>query len=202
MASADSPPNPRRLRALRSPGSPPREGEHGAAGDRDRAAPHDLDVERLPDHLERLYRAALLLTGSREDAEDLVQETCARVLRRPRLLRQGSDLSYLLRALRNTWLNARRTPTLETVDSVEVGALGVEAQRPDAMISIEAHDLLAAVSQLPDAYRETLVAVDVLGLSYKEAARALRVREGTVMSRLFRARLRVARALGAERAQG
>ena len=68
-----------------------------------------LDPERLGDHLDRLYRAAWALTGSREDAEDLVQETYARVLSRPRLLRNEDDLGYLLRALRNTFLNERRT---------------------------------------------------------------------------------------------
>ena len=64
-----------------------------------------LDPARLGDHLDRLYRAAWALCGSREDAEDLVQETYARVLAGPRLLRNEDDLGYLLRALRNTFLN-------------------------------------------------------------------------------------------------
>ena len=63
-----------------------------------------LDPARLGDHLDRLYRAAWALCGSREDAEDLVQETYARLLARPRLLRNEDDLGYLLRALRNTFL--------------------------------------------------------------------------------------------------
>ena len=65
---------------------------------------HPLDPAQLGDHLDRLYRAAWALAGSREDAEDLVQETYARVLSRPRLLRNEDDLGYLLRALRNTFL--------------------------------------------------------------------------------------------------
>jgi len=68
-----------------------------------------LDPARLGDHLDRLYRAAWALCGSREDAEDLVQETYARLLARPRLLRSEDDLGYLLRALRNTFLNQKRT---------------------------------------------------------------------------------------------
>jgi RNA polymerase sigma-70 factor, ECF subfamily len=68
-----------------------------------------LDPARLGDHVDRLYRAAWALCGSREDAEDLVQETYARVLARPRLLRHEDDLGYLLHALRNTFLNERRT---------------------------------------------------------------------------------------------
>src|SRR3954468_8923596 len=68
-----------------------------------------LDPAGLGDHVDRLYRAAWALCGSREDAEDLVQETYARVLSRPRFLRHEDDLGYLLRALRNTFLNQRRT---------------------------------------------------------------------------------------------
>jgi RNA polymerase sigma-70 factor, ECF subfamily len=68
-----------------------------------------LDPARVGDHLDRLYRASWALCGSREDAEDLVQETYARVLARPRLLRNDDDLGYLLRALRNTFLNQKRS---------------------------------------------------------------------------------------------
>src|SRR5262245_7437806 len=68
-----------------------------------------LDNDRLGDHVDGLYRAAWGFCGSREDAEDLVQETYARVLARPRMLRNEDDLGYLLRALRNTFLNQKRT---------------------------------------------------------------------------------------------
>ncbi|MDE3132176.1 MAG: hypothetical protein KGL16_13585, partial [Acidobacteriota bacterium] len=62
-----------------------------------------LDPESLGDHLDRLYRAAWSLCGSREEAEDLVQETFARVLLKPRFLRSEDDIGYLLRVLRNTF---------------------------------------------------------------------------------------------------
>src|ERR671920_780357 len=68
-----------------------------------------LDPERLGDHLDRLYRAAWALCGSREDAEDLVQETYARVLSKPRMLRNDDDLGYLMRVLRNTFVSRHRT---------------------------------------------------------------------------------------------
>jgi RNA polymerase sigma-70 factor, ECF subfamily len=154
-----------------------------------------LDPARLGDHLDRLYRAAWALCGSREDAEDLVQETYARVLARPRLLRHDDDLGYLLRALRNTFLTQKRTerrrlrpdPLPEQLDLVA----DPEAREPQA--ALEAGELYAAIAALPDDFRDVLVAVDVTGLSYKEAARALRIREGTVMSRLYRARRQVVR---------
>ena len=66
-----------------------------------------------------------------------------------------------------------------------------QAREPQA--ALEARDLYAAVAALPADYRDVLVAVDVTGLSYKEAARALRIPEGTVMSRLYRARQQVVR---------
>src|SRR5438552_2082459 len=69
--------------------------------------PRKLDPSTLADHLDRLYRAAWALCGSREDAEDLVQETYTRVLARPRLIYREDDLGYLLRVLRNTFVSGR-----------------------------------------------------------------------------------------------
>ena len=154
-----------------------------------------LDPARLGDHLDRLYRAAWALCGNREDAEDLVQETYARVLARPRLLRNDDDLGYLLRALRNTFFNRlkserRRLSPGPLPDQLDLVA-DPHAREPQA--AVEAGELYAAIASLPDDFRDVLVAVDVTGLSYKEAARALRIREGTVMSRLYRARQQVVR---------
>jgi RNA polymerase sigma-70 factor (ECF subfamily) len=154
-----------------------------------------LDPARLGDHLDRLYRAAWALCGSREQAEDLVQETYARVLGRPRLLRNEDDLGYLLRALRNTFLNQKRAerrrlrpdPLPEQLDLV------TDPHARDPQAALEAGELYAAVAALPDDFRDVLVAVDITGLSYDEAARALRIRKGTVMSRLYRARQQVVR---------
>jgi RNA polymerase sigma-70 factor (ECF subfamily) len=154
-----------------------------------------LDPARLGDHLDRLYRAAWALCGSREDAEDLVQETYARVLSRPRRLRKEDDLGYLVRALRNTFLNQKRTESRRLrpgplPDQLEL-VPDPQARQPQA--ALEAGELYAAVAALPGDFRDVLVAVDITGLSYKEAARALRIREGTVMSRLYRARQQVVR---------
>jgi len=156
-----------------------------------------LDPEALGDHIDRLYRAAWSLCGSREEAEDLVQETFARVLRKPRLLRSEDDLGYLLRVLRNTFFSQRRTaarrpqttPLPDDLDVMEDRS----AVQPEARI--ESAELYAAISELPDDFRDALIAIDVVGLSYREAARALRVREATITTRLHRARQRVARAI-------
>jgi RNA polymerase sigma-70 factor (ECF subfamily) len=158
-----------------------------------------LDPDRLGDHLDRLFRAACALCGSRDDAEDLVQETYARVLRKPRLLHSGDDLGYLLRVLRNTYFSAHRAagrriqpdPLPDELDLI-----------PDRSIvgphqALEARELYALIAQLPDGFRDAVIAVDLVGLSYREASRALRVPEATVTSRLHRGRLRLARALEA-----
>jgi RNA polymerase sigma-70 factor, ECF subfamily len=160
------------------------------------AAERTLDPARLGDHIDRLYRAAWAFSGSREDADDLVQETYARVLARPRLLRNEDDLGYLLRAMRNTFLNQKRTegrrlrPGPLLPEQLDVVA-DPQAREPQA--ALEAGELYAAVAALPADFRDVLVAVDVTGLSYKEAASVLRIREGTVMSRLYRARQQVVR---------
>jgi RNA polymerase sigma-70 factor (ECF subfamily) len=154
-----------------------------------------LDPARLGDHIDRLYRAAWALTGSRADAEDIVQETFARVLARPRMLRNEDDLGYLLRALRNTFLNQKRTesrrlragPLPDELDLVS------DPRATDPQAALEAGELYAAVAALPGDFRDVLVAVDITGLSYKETAKALGIREGTVMSRLYRARQQVVR---------
>ena len=153
-----------------------------------------LDPTVLPDHIDLLYHAAWALCGSRHDAEDLVQETFARVLRRPRLLRSDNDVGYLLRALRNTHASRQRSamrrpitvPLLET-DSPH-GA--------DLVASIDARELMAAIAAAPEPYRDVIVAVDVVGLTYRQAARLLRTRQARITSRLSRARQHLARTLG------
>jgi RNA polymerase sigma-70 factor (ECF subfamily) len=158
---------------------------------------HRLDPERAAEHLPRLYRAARAWTRSREEAEDVVQETYARVLSRPRFLRGQDELGYLLRAMRNTIVSQHRAASRrpETAELVEDAAAGRSLQDPAEAASSRA--LYDAIRELPDEFRDTLVAVDIAGLSYGEAARAFGVPEGTVTSRLFRARDRVARTLDA-----
>jgi RNA polymerase sigma-70 factor (ECF subfamily) len=159
-----------------------------------------LDPEGLGDHIDRLYRAAWGLCGSREDAEDLVQETFARVLRKPRLLRSEDDLGYLLRTLRNTFFSSRRAAA-RRVQAMPVGD-DLE-QLADAAVDeldtrIDSAQLYAEIAQLPPDFRDALIAIDLVGLSYGEAARTLRVREATITTRLHRARKRLAGALAAE----
>jgi RNA polymerase sigma-70 factor (ECF subfamily) len=164
---------------------------HGRGGLQD-PEPRQLDPDQLGAYVTRLYRAAYGLCGSRQDAEDLVQDTYERVLRRPRFVRGDQDLAYLLRVLRNTWIrSARKRRVVATVtDIAEIEAIA--DPRGDSLTeAIEARAVYDALGRLSPQLRETVVAVDVLGLSYKDAARALRTKEGTIMSRLYRGRAQI-----------
>jgi RNA polymerase sigma-70 factor (ECF subfamily) len=158
-----------------------------------------LDPESLPGHVDRLYRAAWALCGSRHDAEDLVQETFARVLARPRVLRGDDQLAYLMRVLRNTFLSSRRAASRRphvaaSVDDLELADASA-AGRPEG--ALEAQAIYGAIAGLPEDFRLALIAVDIVGLSYGEAGRVLGAPEATITSRLHRARRRVIAAVDA-----
>jgi RNA polymerase sigma-70 factor, ECF subfamily len=169
-----------------------------------------LDPATLGDHVDRLFRAAWGLSGSRADAEDLVQETFARVLAKPRRIQSDDDIGYLLRVLRNTFISsrraaARRLTTPEPLDDELEPVDPSTASRPEQ--AAEAREVFAVIAKLSDSFRDALVAVDVAGLSYAEAAELLGTKEATITSRLFRARAQVARRMesppeGVQRGRG
>jgi RNA polymerase sigma-70 factor, ECF subfamily len=163
--------------------------------------PRRLDPEALGDHVDRLLRAAWALCGSRQDAEDLVQETFARVLAKPRLLRSDDDLGYLLRVLRNTFVSGRRAsdrrPVVAPMPELYEPVDPRSGARPEEAAQV--HEVFVHIAALPPPFRDALIAVDVVGLSYREAARVLRTREATITSRLYRARAQVARRMEPDR---
>ena len=152
-----------------------------------------LDPQILPRYVDRLYRAAWALCGSPHEAEDLVQETFVRVLARPRILRGDDELAYLMRVLRNTFLSSRRTASRRPQVAAQVEELELADDRPGERPehALEAQELYGAIAELPEDFRLALVAVDILGLSYGEAARLLDTREATITTRLHRARRRI-----------
>jgi RNA polymerase sigma-70 factor, ECF subfamily len=102
---------------------------------------------------------------------------------------------YLLRALRNTHTTGRRIasrcPTILAMPSEE------PVSAADVHTAVEARRLIAAMAAAPRPYRDAVVAVDLLGLSYEQAARRLRTRKATITTRVFRGRAHVARILDA-----
>jgi RNA polymerase sigma-70 factor (ECF subfamily) len=163
---------------------------------RERFAVHAPSTTRLGDHLDRLYRAAYAYVGTQHEAEDLVQETYARVLSRPRRMTPGRELGYMLTALRHTFIDIRRRrrPEVTGLDEM-VAAVPDERASARADHGLAASEVYGAIAALPEVYREAVAAVDLAGLSYKEAADLLGVPIGTVMSRLYRGRAQLAEKL-------
>jgi RNA polymerase sigma-70 factor, ECF subfamily len=146
----------------------------------------------LYQHIDPMYRAAWALTGSREDAEDLVQDTFAQVLSRPRMIRDD-ERGYLLQALRNTFYTRIRTASRRPqTTAMPEDATPADPRAPAPQRAAEVNEILEAISELPEDFRLTIAAIDILGLSYREAADALDVAEATITTRLYRARRRIA----------
>src|SRR5262245_48444214 len=149
-----------------------------------------LDPQSAAAHLPRLRRCARSLCGSSQLAEDLTQETYVRVLARPRRVHEDSEFPYLARTLRNVfldhWRSEQRKPPVGLLDQELPSAHG------DPQLAAYTGDVVEAVAALPEEFRDVVIAIDVAGLSYKEASGTLRIPIGTVMSRLHRARTRLA----------
>ena len=101
--------------------------------------PDVLEVAAPPSQSQRLYRAAYGLCGHREDAQDLVQETYLRVLRRPRIVRRDNDIAYLLRVLRNTWISRHRTARTRPVAAPPAELEFVVDPHGDHVAALELH---------------------------------------------------------------
>ena len=148
-----------------------------------------LDPNRAAAHLDRLYRTAVLITKDPHDAEDLVQDTYEAILRRPRELAGDSELHYMRSAMRRRHVDRHREST-RRVPQVQLDAApdlsGRSGEEPGRRA--EQSEVLAAIRALPEIHRDVLVATYVAGLTYSEAAAALGVKRGSVMSRVFRAR--------------
>src|SRR3954453_22954714 len=124
-----------------------------------------LDTARLGDHLDRLYRAACALTGSRATADNLVQETYARVLSRRRMIRNEDDVGYLLRTMRNVFLGQYRTGKRRRTDRTAKRRAPdpTDPEARDRMVrgggpkeAVEHRELLAAIGALPEDFRDVI----------------------------------------------
>jgi RNA polymerase sigma-70 factor (ECF subfamily) len=141
-------------------------------------------------HLAELSRVAVRLCGTRDAADDLVQETYLQAWRSFGRFESGTNCrAWLYKIL--LFSHARqqrrqtRRPMLVDMDAAAEAALTVDAPTPDALT---ASSVKAAFESLPETYRIAVLLVDVEGLTYREAAGALGVPIGTVMSRLSRGR--------------
>jgi RNA polymerase sigma-70 factor (ECF subfamily) len=154
--------------------------------------------EQVLPELDLLFRVAMRLTRTPTEAEDLVQDTLVRAFRAFDGFDGRYPRAWLLTILRNTRSNdlrKRRPDLLDAEVAAQLPDGGRDGDR-DATASRAIAGQLApqvrdAVASLSAKHRAVLVLVDLDGLTYREAAEMLKVPEGTVMSRLHRARRRV-----------
>jgi RNA polymerase sigma-70 factor (ECF subfamily) len=152
------------------------------------------------EHIDSLYRYAMVLTGGRTEAQDLVQETYIRAMQAFHRLRENSNLKgWLFTILRNLWFNElrrrRNMPQLVEVDSDNHLIDALPGSERDAQAILESEEevkrVRAAIDQLPWEFREVLILREFEELSYQEIAAVLKCPAGTVMSRLGRARAKL-----------
>ena len=157
-------------------------------------------VELLP----RLRRFAYSLTGSMEEADDMVQTACVKALSRLDQFRPGTRLdSWMFRIIQTTWLDHVRSASVQRTVSDPDALDRAAAQDPieeRTVARIALGKVRQAMGSLPEDQRILLGLVVVDGLSYRQAAESLGIPIGTVMSRLSRARRRLADAIDAPRA--
>jgi RNA polymerase sigma-70 factor (ECF subfamily) len=156
-----------------------------------------FDSITLP-YLDTVYRAAVALCGRVDNAQDLVQETYLKALKRFESFRPGTNCrAWLLRILRNTWIDQLRHLKIAGPEvPIEESLVAANPSQQETLWS-DANDILEnfsdghlikALSELSEERRLTLFLVDVEGFSHEEVAEIMDVPVGTVKSRTSRAR--------------
>ncbi len=161
-------------------------------------------LEQVFVHWDGLFRYAMRLTGSADQAEDLVQESLAKAFKAFGRLREGtSHRSWVYTILRNTFLSRVRKQGRE-LPLEDPGAVVDQGRAPIERAVVRAEDgyrhgfedeVLAALQALPEGQRTAVVLCDVEGLSYEEIGHVLGCPIGTVRSRIHHARRRLRAAL-------
>jgi len=195
-------------RALQAPGTqrygssvsepePSTEARRIAAQARDRVRFEEEALELA----DQIYRVARRLVGSREEAEDLVQETYARAFRSWRSFTPGTNMrAWLFRILTNLNLDRgrriQRTPDMQPLEESDyylanklASAGGEEMLEQEQVVERLSQDsIVRALSEIPSQFRDVVVLVDIGDFAYADAAQILDIPIGTVMSRLHRGR--------------
>lgn len=174
--------------------SPVRIMQDRISGHQDAADVQDRTRTEMIALLPRLRRFALGLAGAADQADDLVQTTVEKTLRNASRITPDMRLdAWMFRILRNSWIDGvrARRDTVE-FDAEAAETLAGEDGRATTEARLELQAVRRAMAQLPEEQRAVLMLVCVEGMRYREAAEVLAIPEGTVMSRLSRARLALA----------
>ena len=152
----------------------------------------------IRDQIPRLRRYARALTGNRDSADDLVQDTLERALTRSALFRPGSDARpWLFAIMHNLFVNQVRSAAARNTTSLDPAM--PEPPVPDgSQDGLAVRDIERSLRLLPDEQREVILLVGLEDFSYAETARIMGVPIGTVMSRLSRGRERLRALLAGE----
>jgi RNA polymerase sigma-70 factor (ECF subfamily) len=166
----------------------------------------DFSSGQLP-YRDQLFKTALRLTRSVEESEDLLQETYLKAYRHYHQFTEGTNLkAWLFRIMKNSFINTYRRnknrPQLMDFDELRDSGDGFEETAPTTqgpeteLLGRELdHEIKDALMALPHHYRMAVLMVDLQGLSYQEVADVLAVPIGTIMSRLYRGRKKIEKAL-------
>lgn len=163
-------------------------------------------LEVLP-HIDALSSFALRLTGDREDAQDLLQETCLKAFRFFDGFEQGTNCkAWLFRIMKNSFINryrrAQKSPrSVDYDDSQEYfsvhpdGRLG-DPRLPDVYDGLLSDEVTTAVESLPPIFRTVVILCDLEDFTYEEIAQFVGCPVGTIRSRLHRGHRLLRRSLG------
>ncbi|WP_106848473.1 RNA polymerase sigma factor SigE [Blastococcus sp. Marseille-P5729] len=166
-------------------------------GDTEWVAPSWEQIVR--EHSVRVYRLAYRLSGNRQDAEDLTQETFIRVFRSLASYRPGTFEGWMHRITTNLFLDMVRRRQRVRFDNLSDEAERLPGTHADPVTSFDHNnvdaDVQAALADLPPDFRAAVVLCDIEGLSYEEIAATLGIKLGTVRSRIHRGRLQLREAL-------
>ncbi len=168
----------------------------------------DFNSTELP-YYNQLYKTALRMTRSVADTEDLIQETYLKAYRYYQGFEEGTNLkAWLFRIMKNNFINTyrkkRATPQhleldelRDAGDELSAAELRLGEVGPEAEVVAEEMDvdIANAIDSLPHDYKMALLLVDIQGHTYQEVAEILAVPVGTVMSRLYRGRAKIEKAL-------
>jgi len=168
----------------------------------------DFNSSELP-YYDQLYKTALRMTRSVAETEDILQETYLKAFRYYSGFKEGTNLkAWLFRIMKNNFINGyrKRKAQPQHVELDELRDSGEEHWEVDSKLPGDAsqagalaeemdEDVARALNAMPHDYKMALLLVDIQGFTYQEVAEILAVPVGTVMSRLYRGRSKIERAL-------
>lgn len=144
------------------------------------------------EHLNSLRRFAYSLTNDMNDADDLVQVVVERLLNKP-IPEDVKALPWIFRVCKNAWIDEIRSRNVRAPDdSIDLDQIATDSSQNELEQEAQRRDLKQAIEKLPKAYRIVISLIIISGLSYAQTAETLEIPIGTVMSRVARARERLA----------